>query len=213
MSDAFYRVVRFVGRHAFWVSSRPVVRGVEHIPRSGPFLLASTHTSPFDVALLIRHSPRLLDFVSIVEVFKNPFLAWFYGSMNAFPLDRYRPDAATVRVILNRLERGRPVAMFPEGGFKRGEHSVVHSGKIKRGVGAIAHLANVPVIPAVIINSIAYSRPLAWAPWRPTRYAIAFGPPIAPAEDADSVERQLVSTLQSLHREIAPLLPESCRVM
>jgi hypothetical protein len=71
MSDLFYKVVRLIGRHAFWVSSRPVVFGIEHVPRQGACVIASNHTSPYDVALLMRHTPRLLDFVSIVEVFKQ----------------------------------------------------------------------------------------------------------------------------------------------
>src|SRR5688572_6064556 len=99
----------------FWVSSRPTVMGIEHARRDGPFIVASNHLSPYDVALLMRHSPRRLDFVSIVEVFRHPLMAWFYSNMNAFPLDRHRGDPKTVRIILDRLERGRVVAMFPEG--------------------------------------------------------------------------------------------------
>src|ERR1041384_2498243 len=118
MSDAFYRAVRMVGTTAFWASASPVVVGESHVPGSGACIIAATHQSPYDVPLLIRHTRRLLDFVSTVEVFRNPLVAWFYGSLNAFPLDRSRPDVATVRVILDRLRRGRVVAIFPEGAIR-----------------------------------------------------------------------------------------------
>src|SRR5438045_3002539 len=112
MGDAFYRFVVLTGRMPFWISSRPVVLHAERARRAGPFILAANHTSPYDVPLLMRHTPRRLDFVSIIEVFRNPLVAWFYSHMNAFPVDRSRRDPATVRIILDRLARGRVVAMF-----------------------------------------------------------------------------------------------------
>lgn len=213
MSDLFYRAIRFVGRHVFWVSSRPVVVGIEHIPKEGPFLLASNHTSPFDVPLLIRHVPRLIDFVSITEIFQNPFLAWFYGSMNAFPLDRHKPDAPTVRTILRRLEKGRPVAMFPEGGFRKGDASVLRSRKIRPGIGRVAAMANVPLIPAIVINSITYALPTAWLPVRHNRYAIAFGPALPPSLAPEEIEFRLIEAMISLHDQTIEKLPPPCRVI
>jgi 1-acyl-sn-glycerol-3-phosphate acyltransferase len=211
MSDTFYRVVRFIGRHPFWVSSAPVALGLENVPLSGPVIVAANHTSPFDIPLLMRHVPRLIDFVSVVEVFRKPLLGWFYGSLNAFPLDRSRTDAPTVRTILSRLERGRLVAMFPEGGFRRGETSVIRGGRIRPGVGRIATLANAPVVPAVIVNSAAYGRARAWLPIRGTRYGVNFGLCLDPQLGADEIERRMVQEYRRLYDELVPRLPEGCR--
>src|SRR4051794_12787212 len=101
------------------MSSTPTVLNAEVTRRAGPYILAANHQTPYDVPLLMRHTARNVDFVSIVEVFKNPFIHWFYGSMNAFPLDRSKPDAPTIRVILDRLSRGRVVGMFPEGRLRK----------------------------------------------------------------------------------------------
>jgi 1-acyl-sn-glycerol-3-phosphate acyltransferase len=198
MSDAFYRFVRFIGSPVFDMTARRTIRGLEHVPRTGPFLLACTHQSYYDVPLLIRNTPRLLDFVSITEVFRNPFVAWFYGSLNAFPLERSRADPATVRTILSRLERGRVVAMFPEGRIRSGADSVVHTGQIKRGIGRIAALANVPIVPCVVENSGAYARLGSWLPLRRVRYGVSFGPPIPPGEP-EQVEAALVEAFRTLH--------------
>jgi 1-acyl-sn-glycerol-3-phosphate acyltransferase len=213
MSDWFYKAVRAIGSHAFWANATPLVLGIEHIPKAGAFLLASTHASPYDVPLLIRHVPRSLDFVSITEVFESPVLAWFYGSMNAFPLDRHKPDAPTVRTILGRLQRGRPVAMFPEGGIRRGQASVVHSKKFRSGIGRVQALACVPLVPVVVINSETYSRPSAWLPLRRTRYAIAFGAPIQPGGSPESAEALLLEAWVSLYEAAAKLLPKHSRMM
>lgn len=203
MSDIFYRTVRFLGRHVFWASSSPVVLGTEHGGRGGAFILAATHSSPYDVPLLMRHARRPLDFVSIVEVFRNPIVAWFYGSLNAFPLDRARADSKTVRVILDRLARGRVVAMFPEGAIKRGPDSVLVSRRIRPGIARLAALAGVPIVPCVLVNSGAYSRPASWLPFRRTRYGVIFGPPIAAAGEHNVVEAELVEAFLRLHGELA----------
>lgn len=202
MSDAFYTLVRTIGATAFISSGRPVVLGREHLPHTGPFILAANHQSPYDVPLLILHVPRHIDFVSIVEVFQKPLVGWFYGSLNAFPLDRGRPDAKTVRIILDRLAKGRVVGMFPEGRFRTGAASVVHNGQIRPGVGKIAQLANVPIVPCAIIGSPRYGNVQSWLPLRRTRYGVAFGEPITPDGDPVEIEATLCSAFANLHTRL-----------
>ncbi|WP_428939652.1 lysophospholipid acyltransferase family protein [Fontivita pretiosa] len=208
MSDLFYNLVWHLGYPAFWVSSRPTIINADITQRRGPYILAANHHSPYDIPLLMRHTRRNLDFVSIVEVFSNPLLGWFYGSMNAFPLDRSRPDALTVRRILDRLARGRVVAMFPEGQFRGIDESVVSGGSIKPGIGRIAILAGVPIIPCVIVNSMAYSRFAGWLPLRRTRYGIIYGQPLQPDPRADTrhaaaeLEQRVCLAFRQLYRQL-----------
>jgi 1-acyl-sn-glycerol-3-phosphate acyltransferase len=202
MSDAFYSLVRMFGSHPFWLSSCPVIIGVEKTARAGPYILASNHESPYEVPLLIRHGLRRIDFVSTTEVFRHPFVRWFYGSMNAFPLDRSQPDVHATRTIFDRLERGRVVGMFPEGRLRNGEHALVHTRKIRRGIGRIAKLARVPIMPAFVVNSIAYSRLTGWLPIRHTRYGVIFGDVTEPSDDPDVTERTLVETLLKLRGQL-----------
>ena len=205
----FYRVVRLLGSPAFWVSGSPVVLGAHHVPTEGACIIAATHQSPYDIPLLIRHSRRMLDFVSIVEVFRNPLLGWFYGSLNAFPLDRSRPDGGAVRVILNRLGKGRVVAMFPEGGFRKGTESVVHTRRIRKGIGRIARLSGAPIVPCVVINSLAYGRLTSWLPLRRTRYGLVYGEPLCATEDPEMLEVKLVEAFVLLHRELSEAMARS----
>ena len=107
MSDWFYSIIKTLGSHAFWVSSSPMILNRHRSAMKGAYILAATHFSPYDVPLLIRHSQRRLDFVSIVEVFAKSAVGWFYGNMNAFPLDRSKTDSKTVRIIRDRLDRMR----------------------------------------------------------------------------------------------------------
>jgi 1-acyl-sn-glycerol-3-phosphate acyltransferase len=209
MSDTFYRLVRMVGRPVFWMSSRPIVIGVEHVPLRGPCIIAATHQSPYDIPLLMRHTPRMLDFVSIVEVFRNPLVAWFYGSLNAFPLDRSRADAKTVMIIIDRLERSRVVAMFPEGGFRKGAESVVHSRRIRPGIGRIASLAQAPIVPCVLMNSGVYSHFASWLPLGLARYGVIYGEPIDPGLEPEAIELALVDRFVALHGTLSRVMEKS----
>ncbi|MBC7835821.1 MAG: 1-acyl-sn-glycerol-3-phosphate acyltransferase [Phycisphaerales bacterium] len=203
MSDAFYRTVRFLGSPVVWINSKPVVIGADRVPTTGRCLIAATHQSPYDVPLLMRHTPRLLDFVSIVEVFRNPLVAWFYRSLNAFPLDRSRPDVKTVRIIVDRLKRSRAVVIFPEGGIRKGADSVVHTRRIRPGCGRIARLTGAAITPCVVINSQVYSRSVSWLPLRRTRYGLIYGTPIDPALGPDVLEAKLIDAFVSLHAELS----------
>ena len=209
LSDAFYNLLWYTGYHAFWASSSPTVLNAQVTRRPGPYILAANHFSPYDIPLLMRHTARNLDFVSITEVFRNPFVAWFYGSMNAFPLDRSKPDAPTVRVILDRLSRGRVVAMFPEGQFRSYSNSVLTGGSIRPGIGRIALLANVPVIPCAVVNSKAYSKFASWLPLRRTWYGIHYGNPMEPdrsAPDPDAAAKAFEDRLRQAFADLyAPL--------
>lgn len=213
MSDLAYNFVWTIGVHAFWVSSRPTVLHRDRLKRPGAYIVAPTHLSVFDVPCLMAVSPRNLDFVSITEVFRNPLVAFFYGSMNAFPLDRSRPDSPTVRTILDRLARGRVVAMFPEGHLRTPETSVLAGGPFKPGVARIAQLADVPVIPCVILGTDAYRKVRSWLPTRSVRYGVNFGQPLTVRKDLEKHEAQKVFLDQlrqaylDLHAELKAAMP------
>jgi 1-acyl-sn-glycerol-3-phosphate acyltransferase len=217
VGDAFYTFVHTVGSAIFWGSSRPVVLHAERTDRRGPFIIAANHHSPYDVPLIIRHSRRKLDFVSIIEVFRHPFVRWFYGSMGAFPIDRSQPDGAGVRTILDRLKNGRAVAMFPEGFIRRPEASVTHGGKFKPGVARLAHMASVEVMPCVVVNSGVYGKVSSWLPLKRIRYGVIFGEPIALHADLDksaalaAMESELKDAFINLYRELTAKMekPES----
>jgi 1-acyl-sn-glycerol-3-phosphate acyltransferase len=158
----------------------------------------------------MRSSPKRLDFVSIAEVFAKPFVGWFFGNMNAFALDRGRRDSATVRIILDRLARGRSVAMFPEGHIRKPEQSVVRGAPFRGGVARIARLAGAPILPVVAWGTPAYSRFTAWLPHRRTRYGINYGEPIFVRDEADepAAQQALAAAYPRLFAELMEAAPD-----
>jgi 1-acyl-sn-glycerol-3-phosphate acyltransferase len=211
MSDWYYNIVWHLCAPAFTVSSSPVILHRERSEREGAYLLAANHLSPYDVACLMKVTPRLLDFVSIVEMFKKPLVGWFFRNMNAFPLDRGRIDTATTRIIFDRLRKGRVVALFPEGRIRTIEESVLQGGNFKRGVLRIAQLANVPILPVVIVGTTAYHRVNSWLPIRRTVYGVNYGEAIEPSagEDEEALAARLKTAFLELYAELrAAMSPE-----
>ncbi len=108
--------------------------------------------------------------------------------MNAFPLDRSKPDSPTVRIILDRLKKGRAVAMFPEGHIRTMETSVLTGSPFKPGVARIAQLADAPVIPCAIVGTDVYRKVKSWLPLRRVKYGAIFGEPITVRKDLEKHE-------------------------
>jgi hypothetical protein len=111
VNEIFYRLVRLLGGAAFLIASRPTVLHPERAAIAGAYILAGNHESPFDAPLLIAATPRVIHWLSIVEIFRNRFARWFLSAMLASPLDRSRPDAVTMRRLTRRL---RASAAEPE---------------------------------------------------------------------------------------------------
>ncbi len=188
MSDLAYSIVWHTCFPVIWVTSKPLVLHRERVDVPGAYILAPNHLSPYDVPCLMAASPRNLDFVSIVESFRNPLVALLFGSVNVFALDRSRPDSPTVRIILDRLRRVRVVAMFPEGSIRDEQDSILNGAPFKPGIARIAQLADAPIVPTAILGTKAYSRPLKWAPIRGVRYGVNFGQPLRVRKDVDKAE-------------------------
>jgi 1-acyl-sn-glycerol-3-phosphate acyltransferase len=97
---------------------RRQVRG--HFPE-GPQLIAANHTSWVDIALLMSLAPMV--FVAKHEISRWPLLGWMARSGGTVFHQRGSHDSASgvASAMAERLEQGRKIAIFPEGGILPGE--------------------------------------------------------------------------------------------
>lgn len=209
MSELFYRTVRALGSAIFRVASTPRVLHAERAPRTGAYLLAANHTCAYDAPLLIAANPRMIHWLSIVELFRHPLSRWFLHSFGALPLDRSKADTVTVRRLTRLLKEGRVVGIFPEGGMRHEAASVLEAGEIEAGVCKLAQLSGVPVLPCVVLGAEKFRRWTSWLPGARTRWAVAFGELIPPRTQPDcmtarrAMAEEITRALRTLRAEVA----------
>jgi glycerol-3-phosphate dehydrogenase (NAD(P)+) len=134
---------------AFLIYLRMQRIGREHLPKTGPLLLASNHRSfldPFVIGTLVR---RPVYYMAKRELFEKRWQAWILNGLGAFPVDRGAGDGAAMETARAILARGDVVVVFPEGTrVRRGP-----LGTPRRGIGRLALEAGVPVAPVAVIGS------------------------------------------------------------
>jgi 1-acyl-sn-glycerol-3-phosphate acyltransferase len=145
--------------------------GREHLPRTGPLLLASNHRSfldPFVIGTLVR---RPVYYMAKRELFEKRWQAWILNALGAFPVDRGAGDRDAMSTARAILERGDCVVVFPEGTRVRPGAL----GSPRRGVGRLALETGAPVVPVAVIGSDAVRR--GWR-IRPRKVRIRVGRPL-----------------------------------
>ena len=66
------------------------VDGVENVPLSGGFLLASNHFAGLDTVVKGFACPRQIHYMAKKEIFEvNAFTAWFFPTFGVFPIERW----------------------------------------------------------------------------------------------------------------------------
>jgi len=145
--------------------------GREHLPRSGPLLLASNHRSfldPFLIGTMVR---RPVYYMAKRELFQPRWQAWVLNALGAFPVDRGAGDGDAMAAAKEILERGDCVVVFPEGTrVRRGP-----LGRPHRGIGRLALETGAPVAPVAVIGTDAVRR--GWR-IRPRKVRVRAGRPL-----------------------------------
>jgi 1-acyl-sn-glycerol-3-phosphate acyltransferase len=135
---------------------RPHVEGAEHVPLTGPAILASNHLSYADWMFMPLMLPRRVTFVAKAEYFTTPGLkGWFqkrfFSGAGQVPIDRSGANAAEGALASARaiLAEGELFGIYPEG-------TRSHDGRLYRGKTGVARLAletGVPVIPVAVLGT------------------------------------------------------------
>jgi 1-acyl-sn-glycerol-3-phosphate acyltransferase len=159
---------------------RPTVRGLEHVPRTGPVILASNHLSFADSVVIPVVVPRKVVFLAKADYFTGSGVkgvlsrAWFTG-LGMLPVDRTDSRSAmdSLDTALEVLGRGEAFGIYPEGTRSR-------DGRLYRGRTGVAHLAlsaGVPVVP-VGLTGTEHLQPVGARLPRLARVTVAFGKPL-----------------------------------
>ncbi|MEM1105944.1 MAG: lysophospholipid acyltransferase family protein, partial [Pseudomonadota bacterium] len=97
--------------------SKARIIGAEHVPRTGPVILAANHFTFVDAPLLLFASPRLVEFIGGADRVNSPLWSRFIPHMWGYiPAYRGAFTRSTIRGSLEVLGQGGVMGIFPEGG-------------------------------------------------------------------------------------------------
>jgi 1-acyl-sn-glycerol-3-phosphate acyltransferase len=162
---------------AIW---RPRVSGAEHIPRTGPLLLASNHRSFIDSVVIPAVAPRPVSFLAKKDYFygrgiNGRLIKTWFEIVGALPVDRddSRAAIASLDTALDVLAEGGAFGIYPEGTRSR-------DGRLYRGRTGVAQLALTSGAPIVPVGLIGTERlqPVGSNRIRLVRVSVVFGEPI-----------------------------------
>jgi len=191
--NSFDIFVAFLLRSVIRINGGLEVIGIENIPKQGGALVAANHISYLDPPAIGSAIPRKPTFMARKGLFEIPVLKWFIRHF-AFPVDRENPRPSTIKDAVRRLKSGELVLMFPEG--RRSDSGEPLTAK--RGIGMIASLSGVPVIPAIIFGSNRALPPDArWL--KRAKITIVFGAPL----DFHALKDEKKNDRHALHEEIS----------
>jgi len=173
--------------------------------KSGAIILASNHVSHFDPPLITISCPRRIDWIAMKQLFGTWWSKALFEGLNVIPVERGGSDRGALRTASSRLkDEGRVVGIFPEGGIRDSEASLLNGGPVREGVALLARLSGAPIQPCVIIGSDRLYNKRRWVPWRRAPVWVAFGEPFVPEsrdECATELSRRISEMKERLMRE------------
>jgi cytidylate kinase len=141
-----YAIVRAILAVLLRTAFRLEVRGAENIPKHGGAIIAPNHRSLIDHPTVGVATKRQIWFMAKSELFRNKWAAKFLYAMNSFPVNRGRPDRASLQRCLELLEQGELVGIYPAG--TRTPESRFED--LEDGFTYIALKSGVPIVPVAV---------------------------------------------------------------
>lgn len=173
----------------------------ERVPLTGPVILAPNHASYIDPPLVGSGVHRQISFLARDNIFHVPILASILRSWEVVPVDRDGGTGRGLKQILQRLDQGGAVILFPEG--TRSRHGELNPAR--SGIGLTVIKSGAPVVPVRVFATHEAFGPHHRFP-RPRRVAVKYGKPMMlnalRAEAATCPKQRLKEIYQQIADEI-----------
>lgn len=199
--NAVYALTAYTCRALFRLWFRWRVLHRERVPREGPVILAANHASFLDPPLIGSPLPRITNYLARESLFRVPGIGAYLRALNAVPVDRDGGGGAGLKAILDRLQAGGAILLFPEG-------TRTSDGKLlpaKAGIGLAVIKSTAPVVPVRVFGTFeAYGRFHRWP--RPKPVAVKYGRPLQFAELRAEAKSCSKPRLKEIYQDVAEIL-------
>ena len=205
-----YGTLRALLTPVLLLAFRPKIKGLRHVPATGPCILASNHLSFSDSVFMPLVVPRKVTYLAKAEYFNSPGIKGFvqkltFIALGQVPVDRSggRRSEAALLTGLKILSEGDCLGIYPEG--TRSPDGRLYRGRT--GVARMALEARVPVIPVAMVGTYEI-QPVDRSVPKIGRVGIIFGKPLDFSqyyEDARNAEtlRKVTNEIMEAIRELS----------
>ncbi len=176
------------------------VEGLEHLPTTGPAIIASNHVGYLDFAFVMLAPPRPrreMAFLARGDLFDRPLTGRALRSLGQIPVDEHGDPAATMRAAREHLERGGLLGLHPEGTVNPTFLPI----RGKSGAIRLSQQTGAPIVPTSVWGSqrlLTKWRPPA-LPERGIGVRVTYGEPFLPASGpASGSTRELMGRITEL---------------
>ena len=145
-------VLLYVLRVFFRIFLKIEITGKETLSLYSPFFCVLNHQSIFDPFIILAFLYRRIGFLTKSTSFAGGIERYVLKLGLSIPTTRYQTDPAVIRHIINYLNRGIPVGIFPEG--ERSWDGYLQS--FKHSAVRLLVSAKQPVIPIKIENAFSF---------------------------------------------------------
>jgi 1-acyl-sn-glycerol-3-phosphate acyltransferase len=170
---------------------RPRVVGREHVPSTGPVILAPVHRSFADFGFVAFCTRRKLFFMAKDELWENKWLGRLLLYVGAFPVHRESADREALQRAEEVLRQGQCLVLFPEGTRRQGRAIE----DLMEGAAFLSARTGAPIVP-IGIGGSDLSMPKGSTVPKPYKIDVVIGPALpAPARTGGGrVSRSAVHT-------------------
>lgn len=125
------------------------VRGLRHLPRSGPVLLCPNHQSHYDGILVGLLARRPMYSLVAGFFYNKPVLGWLLRTFRSTPVQGGRQNREAFLRMVDHLEKGHLVTIFPEG-TRTFDGALL---RLKPGVARAALTVGADIVPVSILGA------------------------------------------------------------
>lgn len=177
------------------------VRGREHLPKQGSYIVAAKHQSPYETFKL----HILFDDPAVVlkkELLRIPLWGWFLSRIRPIAIDRGQGRQASQQVVegAKRVKNeDRAIVIFPQG-TRVYTWQTTKDKPYKNGAARMYEATGMPIIPLALNSGVFWPR-TSWVK-RPGKVIFEFLPPIPPGKPTQEVMQELETRLESASKTL-----------
>jgi 1-acyl-sn-glycerol-3-phosphate acyltransferase len=202
MNNLPYGILRAFLTPFLMILFRPKVKGLRHVPASGPLIIASNHLSFSDSIFMPLVVPRKVTFLAKSEYFTSPgpkglLKKLTFIALGQVPVDRSggRRSEAALITGLKVLAEGKCLGIYPEG--TRSPDGRLYKGRT--GIARLAIESGAPIIPVAMFNTEKI-QPTGTVVPKVMRVKMIFGEPMYFEGDSTDLQYLRVVTDQIMSR-------------